>query len=162
MIYRIRKAEKDDLGRIKEVYAKARQFMRDHGNYSQWEKGDAPELLLEDDIKLGQLYVLEDESIHAVFAFIIGEDPVYRVIENGSWQSDSEYGAVHRVASDDTVRNVLTMVMDYCKQQIGHLRIDTHEDNIIMRHVIEKCGFTRQGIIHVSDGSPRIAYEWIR
>lgn len=49
--------------------------------------------------------------------------------------------------------------MDYCKAQIPHLRIDTHEDNKVMQHVLEKYGFVRCGIVYVSDGSPRIAYE---
>ena len=28
-----------------------------------------------------------------------------------------------------------------------------------MQHLIEKNGFKRCGIIHIADGSPRIAYE---
>ena len=31
----------------------------------------------------------------------------------------------------------------------------------LFQHVIEKCGFKRCGIIYVSNGTPRIAYEWI-
>ena len=162
MSYKIRKAETDDLPRIRKIYGIARKFMREHGNSVQWEAGDAPELLLEEDIKQGHLYVLEENGIHAVFAFIIGEDPTYRVIDQGNWLSEERYGAVHRVAGDGTVRNVLKTVMDYCKEQIPHLRIDTHEMNKIMQHVIEKSGFTRQGIIYVGDGSSRIAYEWIK
>ena len=158
-MYKIRKAETKDLNRIKEIYGTARKFMRDNGNFSQWEGGDAPELLLEDDIKLGQLYVLGEGETHAVFAFIKGEDPMYRIIEDGSWITDSEYMAVHRVASDGSVHGVLGLIMDYCKGQMPHLRIDTHEDNKVMQHVIEKCGFVRCGIIYVSDGTPRIAYE---
>ena len=79
--------------------------------------------------------------------------------EQGSWMVDTEYAAVHRVASDGTVRNVLEKIMDYCKAQIPHLRIDTHEDNKVMQHVLEKYGFVRCGIVYVPDGSPRIAYE---
>ena len=120
-----------------------------------------PEALLEDDIQQGNLYVLEDGEIHAVFAFIPGKDPTYCRIEQGNWLSDREYAAVHRVASDGTVHNVLGRIMDYCKAQISHLRIDTHEDNKVMQHVIEKCGFKRCGIIYIETGAPRIAYEWI-
>ena len=40
-----------------------------------------------------------------------------------------------------------------------NLRIDTHQDNKVMQHVVEKHGFTRRGIIYIADGSPRIAYE---
>lgn len=161
MAYTIRKAEKQDLSRILEVYAVARQFMRDNGNYAQWGEDDSPEALLEDDIQQGNLYVLEDGEIHAVFAFIPGEDPTYCRIEQGNWLSDREYAAVHRVASDGAVHNVLGRIMDYCKVQISHLRIDTHEDNKVMQHVIEKCGFKRCGIIYIETGAPRIAYEWI-
>ena len=179
MSYMIRKAEKGNLPRIYEIYETARQFMRENGNHAQWgagdrpeedyigvfsHGGDRPEELLEDDISQGNLYVLEDAVadeaiIHAVFAFIEGEDPVYLKIEQGSWMVDTEYAAVHRVASDGTVRNVLEKIMDYCKAQIPHLRIDTHEDNKVMQHVLEKYGFVRCGIVYVPDGSPRIAYE---
>ena len=39
------------------------------------------------------------------------------------------------------------------------LRADTHADNKIMQHLLEKNGFTRCGVIHVADGSPRFAYQ---
>lgn len=162
MSYKIRKAKKEDLLRIHEIYATARQFMRDNGNHSQWDGEDAPELLLEEDIRRGNLYVLEDQKIHAVFAFIKGEDPIYAEIEQGSWLSGTEYAAVHRVASDGNVRGVLGQVMDYCKAEMPHLRIDTHENNKVMQHVLEKNGFKRCGIVYVPDGSPRIAYEWTK
>lgn len=137
----------------------ARQFMRKNGNHSQWGKGDEPEALIEEDIRQGNLYVLEEAGIHAVFAFIIGEDPTYLEIEEGRWKSEEPYAAVHRVASDGTVQGVLGHVMDYCSAQVPHLRIDTHKDNKVMQHVLEKYGFVSCGIVHVPDGSPRIAYE---
>lgn len=155
----IRKAASQDLPRIREIYEMARQFMRKNGNHSQWGKGDEPEALIEEDICQGNLYVLEEAGIHAVFTFIIGEDPTYLEIEEGSWRSEEPYAAVHRVASDGTVQGVLGHVMDYCSAQVPHLRIDTHKDNKVMQHVLEKYGFVSCGIVHVPDGSPRIAYE---
>ena len=155
----IRKATPWDLPRIREIYEMARQFMRKNGNHSQWGKGDEPEALIEGDICQGNLYVLEEADIHAVFAFIIGEDPTYLEIEEGNWKSEEPYAAVHRVASDGTVQGVLGHVMDYCSAQVPHLRIDTHADNKVMQHVLEKYGFVSCGIVHVPDGSPRIAYE---
>ena len=122
-------------------------------------KGDEPEALIEEDICQGNLYVLEEADIHAVFAFIIGEDPTYQEIEEGNWKSEEPYAAVHRVASDGTVQGVLGHVMDYCSAQVPHIRIDTHTDNKVMQHVLEKYGFVSCGIVHVPDGSPRIAYE---
>ena len=74
--FTIRKSSPADLPRIHGIYAAARQFMRDHGNFSQWDGEDAPEHLLPGDIEAGNLYVLEENGvIHAAFAFIIGADP---------------------------------------------------------------------------------------
>ena len=155
----IRKATPQDLPRIREIYEMARQFRRKNGSHAQWGKSDEPEALIEEDIRQGNLYVLEEASIHAVFAFIIGEDPTYLEIEEGNWKSEEPYAAVHRVASDGTVQGVIGHVMDYCSAQVPHLRIDTHKDNKVMQHVLEKYGFVSCGIVHVRDGSPRIAYE---
>ena len=126
--FTIRKASPADLPRIHGIYAAARQFMRDHGNFSQWDGEDAPEHLLPGDIEAGNLYVLEENGvIHAAFAFIIGADPCYAVIEQGAWKADTPYAAVHRVASDGTVHNILGRIMDFAKSKISHIRIDTHE-----------------------------------
>jgi len=44
--------------------------------------------------------------------------------------------------------------------QCGHLRIDTHGDNVVMQRVLEGLGFTRCGIIYIEeDNDPRIAFE---
>ena len=53
----------------------------------------------------------------------------------------------------------LKACVSFCAGICPHLRIDTHEDNRIMQRAVEKLGFHRCGIIYVSDGSPRIAYE---
>lgn len=129
--FTIRKAAPADLPRIHEIYAAARQFMRDHGNFSQWDGEDAPERLLPGDIEAGNLYVLEEAGeIHAAFAFIIGADPCYAVIEQGEWKSDAPYAAVHRVASDGTLHNVIGRIMDFAKSNISQYQ-DSIPTNII-------------------------------
>ena len=37
--------------------------------------------------------------------------------------------------------------------------MEVHADNKIMQHLLEENGFTKCGIIHVEDGTPRIAYQ---
>ena len=107
-----------------------------------------------------ELYVLrEADAIHGVFAFILGEDPTYRVIEQGAWLSDAPYGTIHAVASDGQIHGLLSQIVAYCEQTTKHLRIDTHHDNAIMQHVILKNGFTRCGVIHIASGAERIAFE---
>ncbi|MBQ0037316.1 MAG: N-acetyltransferase [Clostridiales bacterium] len=158
----VRTATIGDLPRILEVYAAARQYMRNHGNTVQWGGKDRPESKLENDIRLGQLYVLEDDGICAVFAFIVGDDPTYAVIEGGTWRSDTEYGTLHRLGSDGTHRGVMAEVFRWMSTQIDHIRVDTHESNLTMQRAVERCGFQRRGIIYVPDGTPRLAYDWVK
>ena len=153
-------AENSDLPRLLEIYAYARDFMRKTGNHTQWSGHFPPEELLMRDIEMGQLYVVKaDQEIHGVFAFIIGEDPTYVHIEQGAWRSDSTYGTIHRLAGDGQVSGIFSAVVEFCSEKMSHLRVDTHKDNKVMQHLIEKNGFVLCGIIHIADGSPRLAYE---
>ncbi|MBR1972776.1 MAG: N-acetyltransferase [Oscillospiraceae bacterium] len=159
MEYQIRKAQWEDLPRIEEIYANARKFMAETGNPNQWGNTTPVTSLLEDDIRKGDLYVMTyEDTIHGVFYFYIGIDPTYGVIEDGQWRSDSPYGTIHRIAGDGS-GGVLATAVAFGKEHIGHLRIDTHEDNKIMQRAIAKQGFQRSGIIHLANGSPRIAYD---
>ena len=157
-MYQIRKAESTDLRKILEIYNHARQFMASTGNPSQW-GSHYPEIsLLRADIERGNLYVVEDTAIHGVFAFFTEPDPTYAYIDNGTWITDDPYGTIHRVASDGS-GGIFSAVLHFALMQNTHLRIDTHEDNHVMQHVLEKHGFQRRGIIYLEDGDPRIAYE---
>lgn len=149
-----------DLPRILALYAHARAFMAQNGNPSQWGQTRPTEADIAAHIAARELYVLREEGeIHGVFAFILGEDPTYRVIEQGAWLSDAPYGTIHAVASDGQIHGLLSRIVTYCEQTTPHLRIDTHRDNAIMQHVILKNGFTRCGIIHIASGAERIAFE---
>ena len=159
MEYQIRKAQREDLPRIEEIYAYARRFMAENGNPNQWGTTTPETGLLEDDIQKGLLFVLiQDNQIHGVFYFYIGEDPTYGVIDDGCWRSDTPYGTIHRIAGDGS-GGVLAAAVDYGKTQINHIRIDTHHDNKIMQRAVLKYGFHRSGIIYLQNGDPRIAYD---
>ncbi len=157
----IRKAKQNDLEQILKVYETAREYMRKTGNPDQWGTDKPHKEWLEDDIKKGQLYVGQNDAgeIHFVFAFILGEDPTYSYIENGKWLSDAPYGTIHRIASDGKATGVVKSAVDFCTKTISNLRIDTHEDNKTMQHVVEKLGFKKCGTIYIDDGTPRIAYQ---
>lgn len=157
----VRLAKEDDMAVILEIYQTAREYMERTGNATQWGKNHPPKEMLEDDIRLGQLYVYtEEEEIHGVFAFIIGEDPTYAYIEGGAWLNDAAYGAIHRIAGDGKVRGIFGQCFDFCRSQIKNLRIDTHQNNQTMQHLIEKNGFQKCGTVYMEDGSPRIAYQY--
>ena len=159
MEYRIEKASREELPRIAEIYAYAREFMAKTGNPNQWGTTHPPITQLEKDVELGRLYAVKtDEAIHGVFYFCVEQDPTYAVIYNGAWHADRPYGVIHRIASDGS-GGILKAAVEFGKSCIDYLRIDTHEDNRIMQKAVEKQGFRRCGIIYLADGSSRIAYD---
>ena len=159
MNYIVRNAVSEDLPRIEEIYAYARSFMEKTGNPNQWGKTNPPHEWLVDDIEKQLLYVIADDAgIHGVFYFYIGEDPTYGKIDDGNWKSDDLYGTIHRIASDGS-GGILKTAVSFCADRIDRIRIDTHHDNRVMQRAVAKLGFERSGIIYLSNGSPRIAYE---
>lgn len=157
---RIRKSNISDLPRLEQIYAYARNQMKKNGNPNQWGDTKPERAALLKDFEQSIGYVLEEEGhIYGAFAFFIGEDPTYHVIEDGAWLNEDPYGVIHRVASDGTRKGVMEQIVSYCQSQISNIRIDTHHDNHIMQRAIEKQGFERCGIIYIADGTPRIAYQ---
>ena len=155
----IRKAEERDISRITEIYAHARAFMAENGNATQWSGGYPGEDVIRADIAAGTLHVCEREGkVAAVFAFILGGDPCYAVID-GAWHAARPYGTIHRLGSDGSHRGVFAETAAWAATQCGHLRADTHAANDTMQRCMERAGFVRCGVIHVADGTPRLAYE---
>lgn len=156
----IRHANTDDIEEIMEIYGFARGVMRKSGNMDQW-KGGYPSLeQVKDDMAGGHLYVLESEKgIEVVFFYKTGIDPTYVKIYEGQWQNDEPYAVIHRIASSGKTRGAAAHCFDWVNARNRNLRIDTHHDNKIMQHVLEKNGFVRCGIIYLANGDPRIAFH---
>ena len=66
---------------------------------------------------------------------------------------------MHRIASGGTRRGCASFCLDWALNQCGNLKIDTHRDNRIMQHLLDKNGFTYCGIIYLDDGTERLAYQ---
>ena len=169
---RIRQSESGDLARIMEIYRIAREFMAEHGNPNQWGPTNwPPKELIEKDIAEGKSYVciLEPqnymesrEEIVGTFFYDFGHsvEPAYDVIDDGSWTGDEDYGVVHRIASDGTVKGTGSFCVTWAYDKCGHLRMDTHGDNKVMQNMLTKLGFVHCGTIYVEeDNYPRLAYE---
>ena len=163
-LFEIRRACEADLPVMMQIYTRARAFMTEQGNPRQWgATGWPPEDVIRRDIAEDHSYVCTLEGrVCGTFFFVAGEapDPCYLRIEDGAWLDPSPYGVVHRLASDGSVKGIGQACMDWTFAQCGHLRIDTHPDNIPMQNLLAKCGFRRCGIIHVAqDNDPRLAFE---
>ena len=162
---RIRKTTLQDLDRVMEIYAYARQFMAHRGNPNQWGPTNwPPETLIRKDISEGSSYVCENKAGNVIgtFFFVHGPDiePTYRNITDGDWLDDSPYGVMHRIASDGSEKGVGAFCINWAYEQCGHLRIDTHGDNTVMQNLVRKLGFVHCGTIYVlEDNAPRLAYE---
>lgn len=162
---RIRHTTENDFSRVMEIYAHARRFMAEHGNPNQWGPTNwPPEALIHEDIRQGKGYVCVDEADRVIGSFFydFGPDiePTYRGIESGSWREDTPYGVVHRIASDGSQKGIGAFCINWAFAQSGHLRIDTHGDNVVMQGLLSKLGFEKRGIIYVvEDNYPRFAYE---
>lgn len=157
----VRRATMDDLPRIIELYAQARKFMAESGNPTQWGTIHPPKEQTVRDIEDQLLFVItRGQVIHGVFYLFIGPDPAYSAIYDGVWHSDAPYGTIHRIAGDGS-GGILRSAVEYGSTLVSYLRLDTHENNRVMRRCAESLGFQKCGIIHLSNGEPRIAYDRI-
>lgn len=156
----VRAAKTEDIERIMEIYAIAKQYMDASGNTTQWKPGYPGRAVIEEDIEKGWAYVcVEKEVIHGVFECFFGGDSTYRVID-GAWLNDKPYITVHRVAGSGEVKGVFETMLSYVKDRSDNVRMDTHENNTTMQHLFEKHGFKKCGTIWLADGSPRWAYHY--
>ena len=157
----IRPSTYADIDALLAIFAHARQQMVVDGNPSQWGDNYPSCEQLEEDIRRGVSYVVEYlGEVIATFVFIIGNDPTYNIIEEGAWIDDTlPYGTIHRIASNSKTKGVFGVVLHWCTARCNNIRIDTHEDNARMLHLIEKHHFSHCGIIYTRDHSPRVAYQ---
>ena len=156
----IKKAQLTVLGTLRQIYDYARDQMKKNGNPSQWGDSHPSEAVVLADIRNSQSYVIEENGkICGTFAFIIGDDPTYRVLEHGRWLNEAPYGTIHRLAGNGSVKGIFAACLAWCLSRIPNIRIDTHQDNLTMQHLLEKNGFIKCGIIYTEDNSPRLAYQ---
>ena len=160
----IRQATYSDLGRLMEIFEGAKKIMRDSGNLQQWNNNYPSEEVVMQDIESGCCKVLCDgDTILGTMALIPGPDLTYSYIKGG-WPDEEPYYVIHRIATCAPGRNVAKTMFDWAFEHIkaqGYevIRIDTHRDNCIMKHILTKYGFTMCGVIYLENGDPRDAYH---
>ena len=155
----IRKTTIADLQAVLNIYYDAREFMRETGNPNQWKNTHPPQAMIEGDIDAEKSYVCVcDDAIVAVFYFNIEIDPMYVKID-GRWLNDEPYGVVHRIARAQNAKGAGAFCLEWCFQQCGNLRIDTHEDNVPMKKLLDRLGYLYCGIVWMPNGDERLAYQ---
>ena len=175
---RIRKAAPEDTDRIMEIYEYARAFMAQHGNPNQWGQMGWPwRCEIEEDTKAGNGYVCvigpegEDAGkpgktdIIGAFSLTcgVGIEKDYETICGPGWRKDGAYGVIHRIASDGTQKGVAQFCFSWAAEQIPYLRLDTHEDNIVMQNAAERFGFRYCGTVQHEDAPGEWpAYDYLK
>ena len=161
MITRIRPTVLADLPEVMAIYTVAREQMSRTGNATQWANGYPAESFIAEEIVAGHSFVCvnEENELVGTFCLVYGEDPTYAQIYEGQWLSDKPYATLYRIASAGKERGLAKYCIDWCFTQHSNIRVDTHRDNRVMQHILQSMEFTYCGIILVSNGSERLAYQ---
>ncbi len=158
----IRKAREEDIDLIMQILLEAKQFMVSQGNPNQWTNYPTKEIILED-VERGDSYVCDDNGeILSTFMYRFANDPMYDYIEDGDWLDDLPYAVVHRIATKRGSNGIGAYSLDWAYNASGNLRIDTHIDNIPMRNLLNKLGFTQVGTVYLPSGDSRLAFHKVK
>lgn len=150
--FEIRLAREEELEKIMAVFARARIFMRENGNPTQWPDTYPDPEAIRKEIRSGDFYVcLKDGEIALVFLLLESPDPNYAVID-GKWPEGSEdYYVVHRFASAGICKGAGQFVLEWVLSKGKWVRIDTHNNNRPMKNLLSKLGFEYCGVITLLD-----------
>ena len=158
----VRKTTISDVEEVVAIYEEAKHFMKEHDNPTQWDSLYPSKNIVLEDIEKGNGYVVvNDNKIIGVFALIFGDDPTYQVIK-GSWLNNHSYATIHRIAARTNSKGTLKAAVDFALTKIDNIRIDTHEDNYVMKNALAKLGFVKCGIIYLPSKAERVAFQYVK
>jgi len=157
-----------DLPTIMNIIGDAQRYLANLG-IDQWQDGYPDETQIKLDIKNKDSYVvLSDlEEVMGTTVFTTKTETTYQHIKGG-WITNNatKHGTIHRLAVSNQYRKLglAKFVFDECEQQlkimkIESLRIDTHEENKGMQHLLKQLSYTYCGVINLANGDKRLAYE---
>ncbi len=162
----LRLAKENDFAQIMPIIAAAKEFLKKAG-VDQWQTGYPNEALIQQDIQDGIAYVLANENeIGATLAIDFRGEPAYDGIRNGQWVSTNlPFAVIHRMAVNPSLRgtgvarSLMLSVESLCQDRgISSIKIDTHQENPVMNHLLKNLGYAYCGVIEF-EGADRLAYE---
>ncbi len=147
----IRQSSFDDIDVIMDIYKKARVFMAQNGNSTQWGNGQPSKERLLGSIKNKTHYVCctknnDIEQIVLAFALVPDTKEQLSSIYEGRWISDSHYYILKSFASSFSVKGAAIYTLNWISRNFYHIRLETHQNNTAMINLVTKCGFKYCGI----------------
>ena len=160
----LKRVEENQIDVAYGLIEQAKAFLKSCG-VDQWQKGYPSRDSIVSDVADKTGWFLEDGGEILGYACIdFGGEAAYDTLR-GSWLDAAPYAVIHRMAVSDSCKGkgvahaFFQAIDDYVKQQgITSIRVDTDEDNAIMKHLIEALGYTYCGTIWF-DNSTKIAYQ---
>ncbi|UQS83018.1 GNAT family N-acetyltransferase [Bombilactobacillus thymidiniphilus] len=164
----LRSATLGDLPTMSAIIQSAKELLK-NDNIDQWQDGYPNLAQSRADVENKQAYVLMvNQQIGAMATFLTQPDPSYQTLRQGHWQQNGPYATFHRLAVNPEFRgqhltnylmsNLLTLAIQH---DLANVRIDTHQDNLRMQHILNNWGFQKRGMIELQyqQGGVRVAYE---
>ncbi|MGL5041498.1 MAG: competence/damage-inducible protein A [Culicoidibacterales bacterium] len=164
--FNIRKTQASDVENVVLLLEEAKLFLASQG-VDQWQDGYPNAETIKADIVGKRAYVYEQGGVVLGTVMLCFEtDPTYDKIYEGAWQTNDRYGVIHRLAVDKRERGggVAREILAFCEARcwengVQSIKIDTHEDNIVMQKFLLREGFKYCGVIYLLDGQKRLAYQ---
>ena len=161
----LRKARQNEAEICYQCIEDARAYHQTLG-FEQWHADYPTQQTILDDIAQNIGYVFVDENqVIGYCCIMFGGESAYDEID-GAWKTDRPYAVVHRMAFRKPARGgglsgkAFRLIKSFClANHIDAIRVDTQEENKVMRHILDREGFAYCGLIRF-DGSPKLAYEW--
>ncbi len=162
--YKFKKAKLSQISQIWTILLQAIQRRKQDGS-NQWQDGYPNVEIIQDDIKNGYGYVLQnDETIIGYCAIMINDEPEYEKII-GKWLTNDNFVVFHRVAiaHDYLGKGLAKIIIQNIEKfalnnQIYSVKADTNFDNLAMLNIFEKSGYHNCGEVYFRN-TPRKAYE---
>jgi predicted GNAT superfamily acetyltransferase len=158
------KAEQHECNIIFDLIKQAKVFLKEQG-IIQWQEGYPNLDDIKKDILLQKGYVLKDNGIIVGYACIDFDGEIAYKSLKGKWVSDNSYVTVHRIVINNKykgkglAKQIFVAVEEIAKENgIKSIRVDTDENNIIMKHIISSLAYIYCGIVSYYDGNT-LAYE---
>ena len=163
-----RKATMQDIDEVMKAVEDSREVLRLQGN-GQWQDGYPNRDTFLQDIQNQTLYVLLDDNDPSILVGVCAltyyeED--YDHLYEGQWLTSLPYMVMHRVAIKKEYKGkgigkkLFDIFLIEAKKQGYHsLRIDTHEGNDIMRHILSLYDFTFCGRAILPPTKDRMVFE---
>lgn len=158
------KAKSTDTDLIMQFIEQARERLRQKG-IDQWQ-GEYPNVQsIINDIENDTAYLISANGVAVGYVCIdFGGEEAYNT-DTAKWLTDGAYAVIHRIAvgeaylSKGYAQSAFLLAEELCKQKsVFSIRIDTHEDNETMKHLLLKLAYQYCGNVYYPQGA-RIAFE---